>query len=231
MHPKPRAALIIGAGAGLSGSLARLFNREGVKIALAARNTDKLRALADETGAVTIACDAGQISDVKRAYSDAEAAVGPIDAAIYNPSRRVRGDFLSIDPAEVQAAIQVTAMGGMVMAQEAAKRMVPQGHGTILFTGASAGWKGFPKSTAFAMGKFALRGLAQSIARELQPQGIHVACINIDGGIQAPGSPSDPADMTRLDPDAIAETYWHLIRQPKSTWSTEVELRPAAERF
>jgi NAD(P)-dependent dehydrogenase (short-subunit alcohol dehydrogenase family) len=135
-------------------------------------------------------------------------------------------------PSEVERAIMVSAYGGFLVAREAAARMLPKRHGAILFTGASASVKGYPLSAPFAMGKFALRGLAQSMARELAPQGIHIGHFVIDGGIRNPGrtEPPDRPD-SMLDPDAIAASYLHLLQQPRSAWAWEIELRPWVERF
>jgi len=151
---------------------------------------------------------------------------------VYNPSARVRGPLVELDPEAVEAALKLTAFGGFLVGQAAARAMLPAGKGTILFTGASASVKGYARSAPFAMGKFALRGLAQSMARELQPVGIHVAHVVIDGGIRNPGraEPPDKPDSL-LDPEAIADSYLHLIRQPRSTWSWEIELRPWTESF
>jgi NAD(P)-dependent dehydrogenase (short-subunit alcohol dehydrogenase family) len=151
---------------------------------------------------------------------------------IYNASFRSRGPFVELDPADVERSLAVTAYGAFLVAQQAARRMLPKGHGAILFTGASASVKGYAQSAPFAMGKFALRGLAQSIARELHPHGIHVAHIVVDGGIKSARRaepPDKPASL--LDPDAIAATYLHVIDQPRSAWSWEVEVRPWVERF
>ncbi|MFK7943794.1 MAG: SDR family NAD(P)-dependent oxidoreductase [Paracoccaceae bacterium] len=227
-------ALIIGAGSGLSASLARLFQANGMKVSLAARDTAKLDALAAETGAAVYACDAGQHVDVVRLFEALDAGGAP-DVVVYNPSARVRGALVDLDPAAVQSAVQITAMGAFFAAQEAARRMIPAGQGAILFTGASAGVKGFARSTTFAMGKFALRGLAQSLARELHPQGIHVGHFIIDGGIRNParqgreGDPSRPDAL--LEADAIARSYWHFLEQDQSCWSWEIELRPWVETF
>jgi len=165
-------------------------------------------------------------------FSDVEAALGIPDVVVYNASYRTRGPFVELDPVEVAKSIEVTAFGGFLVAQEAAKRMLPHGHGAILFTGASASVKGYAQSAPFAMGKFALRGLAQSMARELQPQGIHVCHIVVDGGIRSerrPNPPEKPDSM--LDPDAIAQSYLHLLQQPRSAWAWEIELRPWLEKF
>jgi NAD(P)-dependent dehydrogenase (short-subunit alcohol dehydrogenase family) len=225
-------ALIVGVGDGLSASLARLLSREGYAVALAARNTDKLAALASETGATTHALDA---ADAEGTAALVDGMPGPLRVVVYNPSARVRGPIAELDPEGVRRALDVTAFGAFLTGQAAARRMLAQeaqdgARGTILFTGASAGVKGFPRSASFAMGKFAQRGLAQSMARELHPEGVHVAWINIDGAIGNPGT--DPgAPDSKLDPDAIAAAYLGLVRQPRSTWSEELTLRPWVERF
>jgi NADP-dependent 3-hydroxy acid dehydrogenase YdfG len=225
-------ALIVGAGAGLSASLARALSKDGIKVALAARTTEDLHDLAIEVQAETFACDAAKRSDVEKLFENLDATVGAPDIVIYNASHRTRGPFAELDPAEVETSIAVTAFGAFLVAQQAVRRMLPNGRGAILFTGASAGVKGYAQSAPFAMGKFALRGLAQSMARELHPQGIHVAHVVIDGGIKSTRR-AEPADKpaSLLDPDAIAQTYLHIIRQPRSAWATEVELRPWVERF
>src|SRR5712692_3717997 len=196
-------ALIVGAGAGLSAALARSCAGDGMEVVLAARDTQILAGLVAETGATAVACDATRAEDVERLF------------------------------AAVDNAIRVTAFGGFLVAQQAATRMVKQGHGTILFTGASASVKGYRNSSSFAMGKFALRGLAQSLARELQPQNIHVGHIVIDGGIAKQGDPraNERGPDGLLDPDAIAATYLSLHRQPRSAWAWEIELRPWVENF
>jgi NAD(P)-dependent dehydrogenase (short-subunit alcohol dehydrogenase family) len=229
---KFNTALIVGAGAGLSASLARALAKDGIRVALAARTTDDLDALARETGARAFACDATKQAEVEKLFTDVEAAGGAPEIVIYNASFRTRGPFIELDPAAVERSIAVSAFGGFLVAQQAARRMVPKKHGAILFTGASASVKGYAQSAPFAMGKFALRGLAQSMARELAPQGIHVAHIVIDGGIKSArrGEPAD-APASLLDPDAIADTYLHVIRQPRSAWAWEIELRPWLEKF
>jgi NAD(P)-dependent dehydrogenase (short-subunit alcohol dehydrogenase family) len=226
-----RKALIVGAGAGLSAALARAFAREGLAIALAARTPDDLRALAADTGAQVFACDASRRADVERLFAELDAQGAP-DVVAYNASYRTRGPFVELDADEVEKSLRVSALGGFFVAQAAARRMLPQGHGAILLTGASASVKGYAQSAPFAMGKFALRGLAQSMARELAPQGIHVAHVVVDGGIRSDRR-QEPADKpdSLLDPDAIAETYVHLLRQSRSAWSWEIEVRPWVERF
>jgi NAD(P)-dependent dehydrogenase (short-subunit alcohol dehydrogenase family) len=227
-----RTALIVGVGAGLSASLARTFAKAGMTVALAARRPADLAALAKETGGKAFACDATKSAEVEKLFDDVEAAVGAPDVVVYNASFRTRGPFVELDPADVEKALAVTAFGGFLVAQEAAKRMLPNGHGAILFTGASASVKGYAQSAPFAMGKFALRGLAQSMARELWPRGIHVAHVVVDGGIRS-ARRVDPPDRpdSLLDPDAIAQTYLHLIQQDRSAWAWEIELRPWVESF
>jgi NAD(P)-dependent dehydrogenase (short-subunit alcohol dehydrogenase family) len=229
---KQDKALIVGAGSGLSASLARALAGEGIKVALAARTPGDLEPLARELGARAFACDASVRPEVDKLFADLDASFGAADIVIYNASFRSRGPFVELDPADVERSLAVTAYGAFLVAQQAARRMLPKGHGAILFTGASASVKGYAQSTPFAMGKFALRGLAQSMARELHPHGIHVAHIVVDGGIKSARRaepPDKPASL--LDPDAIAATYLHVIHQPRSAWSWEVEVRPWVERF
>ena len=232
MTEKYSKVLIVGSGSGLSASLTNLFAREGFKIALAARNKEKLAPLCSQTGAAAFSCDASDPDQVSRLFQDVENKIGAPDVVVYNASARARGPFISLDAVEVETAIRVSAFGGFLVGQQAARRMVPLGHGAILFTGASASVKGYAQSAPFAMGKFALRGLAQSMARELAPLGIHIAHFIIDGAIRNPGRmepPESPDSM--LDPDAIAANYLHVLHQPRSAWTWEMELRPWVERF
>ena len=225
-------ALIVGAGSGLSAALARLFAKNGLAVALAARNTDKLAALCAQTGAVAHRCDATQADDVAGLFEAVSAGQGDPEIVVFNASARVPGPIADLDPAAVANAIAISAFAGFLVAQQAVRRMLPRASGTILFTGASASVKGYPRSAAFAMGKFALRGLAQSLVRELAPQGIHVAHFVIDGGIRSAvrTNPADNPDSL-LDPDAIAQTYWNVINQHRSAWTWEIELRPWVESF
>ncbi len=225
-------ALIVGAGAGLSAALARRFAQEGMRIALAARSAEKLSGLAAETGARAYAADCSEPSGVDQVFSAVAADIGAPDLVVYNPSFRTRGPIAELDPADVERALRVTCFGGFLVGQAAARGMLAKGHGTILFTGASASVKGYANSAAFAMGKFGLRGLAQSMARELSPKNIHVAHFVIDGAILPPGgADGDPSMDSRLRPDAIAETYLQIHRQHRSAWTSEVELRPWVESF
>ena len=230
--PKYKTALIVGAGEGLSASLARVLAREGIKVALAARKVEKLGALCTETGARAFACDATNAEDVERLFGLVEREIGVPDVVVYNASGRARGAFADLAPADVAQAIAVSAFGGFLVAQQAVKRMLPNRHGAILFTGASASVKGYAQSAPFAMGKFALRGLAQSMARELSPQGIHIAHFVIDGGIRS-AVRTEPADRpdSMLNPDAIALSYWNVLQQPRNAWTWELELRPWVEKF
>lgn len=223
-------ALVVGVGSGLSASVARRLAAGGHSVHLVARNIEKLAPLRDEVGGTLWQADATDADAIRAVVDGIE---GRLDVAVYNPSARVRGPLAELEPAEVRRALEVTAFGAFLTGQAAARRMLRQDgpvRGTILFTGASAGVKGFPQSAPFAMGKFAERGLAQSMSRELHPQAIHVAWINIDGGIRSPARGPDP-DAAMLDPDAIAEAYMALVAQDRSVWSHELTLRPWVERF
>jgi NAD(P)-dependent dehydrogenase (short-subunit alcohol dehydrogenase family) len=227
-----KSALIVGAGAGLSASLARAFAKEGMQVALAARAPDKLARLAQDIGARVFECDASQRFDVDTVFAALDDAKATPDVVVYNASYRTRGPLIDLDPAEVEKAISITAFGAFLVAQAAVRRMQPNCHGMVFLTGASAGVKGYAQSAPFAMGKFALRGLAQSMARELSPQGIHVAHVVVDGGIRSARrqeAPDNPDSL--LDPDAIAESYLHLLHQPRNAWSWELEVRPWVEKF
>jgi NAD(P)-dependent dehydrogenase (short-subunit alcohol dehydrogenase family) len=224
-----KTALIVGAGNGLSASLARLLSREGLTVALAARDADKLKSLCEETGAKAFGCDAQDEGQVARLFETLDRQLGSPDVVIYNASARARGPLATLDPEEVRRTLIVSAFGAFLVAQRAAIRMLAKSSGAILFTGASASVKGYPESAPFAMGKFALRGLAQSMARELAPKGIHVAHFVIDGAIRPRGRADSNDSM--LDPDAIAQAYLNVLRQPRSAWTWEVELRPWVERF
>ena len=223
-------AVIVGAGHGLSAALARMLAEQGWQVVLAARDVSKLSALVADTGARAVACDASKPEQVEALFADVDAAEGAPNLVVFNPSRRVPGPFVDIDAGAVAAALMTTAFGGFLVGQAAARRMLARGSGSILFTGASASVKGYPKSAAFAMAKFALRGLAQSMARELAPQNIHVAHFVIDGGIRKPANLDDDGDKT-LHPDAIAGSYLAVHQQPRSAWTWEMELRPWVETF
>ncbi|HKX09438.1 MAG TPA: SDR family NAD(P)-dependent oxidoreductase [Stellaceae bacterium] len=226
-------ALIVGTGSGLSASLARLFAKSDMKVALAARKPPKLEALARETGARVYACDASSRSGVPALFKSVTADLGAPDLVVYNPSYRTRGPLTELDPVEVEKALMVTCYGGFLVGQAAARLMLERGHGSIQFTGASASVKGYAQSAPFAMGKFGLRGLVQSMARELAPKNIHVAHFVIDGGIKQQNDTrlAQRGADGMLEPDAIAETYLNIHRQHRSAWTWEVELRPWVETF
>ena len=226
-------ALIVGAGPGLSSSLTTLLIRNDFRVALAARNIDKLSTLEETLNVDVYPCDASSIDQVRSLFQTLDKTLGTPDLVIYNPSARVRGGIVEVDPEDTQKAINITCFGAFLVAQEAAKRMVERGSGSIFFTGASASVKGYANSSVFAMGKFGLRGLAQALARELQPKNIHIGHFVIDGGIKADHRPerNDPGDDSMLDPDSIAETYLQFHRQHRNSWSWEIELRPWLENF
>jgi NAD(P)-dependent dehydrogenase (short-subunit alcohol dehydrogenase family) len=227
-------ALIVGVGDGLSAALARCFAGAGMKLALAARQTGKLDALVAETAGRAYTCDVGHRDQVDALFADVTRDFGVPDVVVYNPSYRTRGALVELDPDEVEKTLMITCFGGFLVGQAAAKGMLGRGSGSILFTGASASIKGYVNSAPFAMGKFGLRGLAQSMARELAPKNIHVAHFIIDGGIEKPtgdaraaGRPPDAL----LKPEAIAENYLAIHRQNRSAWTWELELRPWVETF
>jgi NAD(P)-dependent dehydrogenase (short-subunit alcohol dehydrogenase family) len=219
-------ALILGAGPGISAAFAEALLVDGFQVALAARNPGKLRPLAEALGAKPFEADAASQSSVIRLFDEVDRSLGSPEVVLYNPSARIRGELLNIDIAAAAAAIQTTAIGALVTAQEAARRMLPRGRGSLFFTGATAGIKGFARSSVFAMGKFAVRGLAQSLARELAPAGIHVVHFVIDGAV-VPGS-REPGAFT---PQAIARSYMAALHQPAGAWSWELELRSHTESF
>jgi len=221
-------ALIVGAGSGFSASLARRLSRAGYAVALAARDTQKLAGLVAATGVTTHACDAADPAQVAALFETKQAQEAEV--VLYNASFRTRGPITELDPADVRRTLEVCAFGAFLVAQQAARLMIPRGRGTILLTGASAGVKGYPRSAPFAMGKFALRGLGEALARELHPQGVHVVHIVVDGGIRS-AHRVDPGDDSLLDPDAIAEAAFAAIAQPRSAWSHEIAVRPWVETF
>lgn len=228
-----KSVLIVGAGLGLSSSLAKCCADRGMKVALAARNLDKLEAIARETDAELYQCNASSVDDVAELFAGLDASIGTPEMVIYNPSSRVHGPVQKLDPIKVQDALNITCYGAFLVAQQAAQRMLIQGHGSIFFTGATAGIKGFANSSVFAMGKFGLRGLAQSLARELHPKNIHIGHFVIDGGIHANHRPErqDDGNDRMLNPDDIAKSYLQFHRQHRSAWAWEIELRPWLENF
>ena len=226
-------ALIIGAGFGLSASIARLCSSIGMKVVLVSRNTDKLLDLSKKFDFELYNCDVSNIDQVYELFKSTDKLIGTPNLVVYNPSARVRGPITELDPASVKKAIDITSFGAFLVAQQATKRMLKRGSGSIFFTGASAGVKGFANSSIFAMGKFGLRGLAQALARELHPKNIHIGHFVIDGGIGKSiyyGNKGVSED-DKLDPDEIAKSYLEFHRQHRSSWSWEIELRPWMETF
>lgn len=222
-----RTALVVGAGKGISASFARAIANEGYAIALASRSG--AQHADDVPAALRVECDATDAAAVAALFARLDAELPPLEVVLYNPSLRVRGALVELPPEDVRRCLDVTAFGAFLVAQQAARRMLARGRGALLFTGASASVKGYARSAPFAMGKFALRGLAQSLARELAPQGIHVAHFVIDGAVRSRGA--DTGNDAQLDPDAVAAAYLQVLRQPRSAWSWEIELRPWVEPF
>ena len=221
------SVLIVGVGSGLSASLARLCASKDMKVVLVARNIDKLQDLKEEINAQTYKCNSSDIESVSNLFKETDKTIGTPNLVVYNPSVRLKGSITELDPKQTQEAINVTCVGAFLVAQEASKRMLKRKSGSIFFTGASASIKGFANSSVFAMGKFGLRGLAQSLARELHPKNIHIGHFIIDGGI---GRQSN-GNYEMINPDSIAKTYLQFHNQDKSAWSWEIELRTWIEKF
>ena len=221
------SVLIVGVGDGLSASLARLFSNQNMTVLLASRNIDKLKDLKEEINSTTYQCDSTNIENVSNLFLELDKTIGTPNLVIYNAAARIRGDISELDSIQTQKAIEVTCFGAFLVAKESAKRMLKRGNGSIFFTGATAGVKGFANSSVFAMGKFGLRGLAQSLARELHPKNIHIGHFVIDGGI---GRESD-SNYQMMHPDAIAQTYLDFYNQHSSAWAWEIELRTFKEKF
>jgi short-subunit dehydrogenase len=221
------SVLIVGAGNGLSASLAQFCASKGMKVVLAARNIEKLQNLKKEIGADTIKCDATNIKSVTSLFKKTDKIIGAPNLVIYNPSKSLGGSIVDLDPKKAHEAIDITCYGGFLVAQQAAKRMLKKKRGSIFFTGATASIKGFPESSVFAMGKFGLRGLAQSLARELHPQNIHIGHFIIDGGI----GQENYGSYKTIHPDEIAKVYLQFHNQDKSAWSWETQLRTSVEKF
>ena len=222
-----KAVLIVGAGSGLSASLARAFNSKGMKILLAARNIDKLDNLKKEIDALVFKCDSTENKSVQNLFLQTDSIIGTPEIVIYNPSLRIVKPFIEYDPDEMLQSIKVNSYGAFLVAHESVKRMLKLGKGNIFFTGSSASVKGFAKSASFAMGKFGLRGLAQSLARELHPQNIHVGHFVIDGGI----GKEPVGNYQMIHPDEIAKQYLNFYLQDKKSWSWEIEIRTNTEKF
>ena len=222
-----KAVLIVGAGSGLSASLARAFSSKGMKVVLAARNIDKLDSLKKEIDALVFKCDSTDNKSVQNLFLQTDSIIGTPEIVIYNTSLRIVKPFIEYDPDEMLQSIKVNSYGAFLVAHESVKRMLKIGKGNIFFTGSSASVKGFAKSASFAMGKFGLRGLAQSLARELHPQNIHIGHFVIDGGIG-----KEPiGNYQMIHPDEIAKQYLNFYLQDKKAWSWEIEIRTNTEKF
>lgn len=227
-----KTALVVGAGPGIGASVARALTRAGLKVVVAARNPDRLRDVAGASDAIALEVDATDPASVAHLFEQTEAAIGIPEVVLYNASGRVRGPVTDLDPELVRRSIEVSAFGAFLVTQQASKRLIPLGRGAILLTGATASVKGFANSASFAIGKFGLRGLAQSAARELAPKGIHVAHFVIDGSVRSQERPDPPeAPDSMLDPDTIAQSYLAILAQHRSAWSWEIELRPWVEPY
>jgi NAD(P)-dependent dehydrogenase (short-subunit alcohol dehydrogenase family) len=227
-------ALIVGVGPGLGASLARRFAQGGFAVAVAARDAGRLRTLAQEVGGRAYACDAADAASVERLFKEVERDLGAPGVAIYNAGAYAPGAVLEIEAAEFERCWRILCLGGFLVGQGAARGMAAAGRGTILFTGATASMRGGAGFANLAVGKFGLRAVAQSMARELGPKGIHVAHVIIDGQIRSERyahlEKQRPPDGL-LDPAAIADTFWHLHAQPRSAWTLELDLRPWVEKF
>jgi NAD(P)-dependent dehydrogenase (short-subunit alcohol dehydrogenase family) len=229
---------VVGVGPGLGAALARRFGKE-YAVALIARGEDKLVALATEiesaTGkALAVPADVSKAADITAAFDKVRHELGDVDALLCNAAMRPFGKLMDTKPSTFENTWRVSTFGAFLAAQEVVPAMLKRGSGTIIFTGATAGIKPFPTSAAFGPAKFAMRGLAQVMARDLQPQGIHVAYVNVDGAIDMPAIRERFPQLTEddmLKPSAIAETYWFLAHQDRSAWSHDVDVRPFKEKW
>jgi len=227
--------LIAGVGPGLGIALATRFARAGYRVAMLARSRDRLEAMAARAPdrLVAMACDLTDPAQVSATVEETERRLGPLVCAVFNAGAFRPGSILDIAPSDFEHCWRVGAFSGFLIGQSAARRMVARGSGTILFTGATASLRGGANFANLASPKFALRALAQSMARELGPRGIHVAHVIIDGQIGGTATSDDRSRLpdSRLEPDGIAEVYLDLHRQHRSAWSQEIDLRPWVERF
>jgi NAD(P)-dependent dehydrogenase (short-subunit alcohol dehydrogenase family) len=229
-------AVVIGVGPGLGASLARRFASK-YAVAINARTPDFLRELATDIrehggDALEVQADTSKAGEVHRAFELIRARLGEPEVVLFNAAAGPLGNINEISAEQFENCMRVNALGAFLCAKESVPSMISRGRGVLLFTGATAGVKAGARSVAFGPGNFAKRGLAQSLARDLGPKGIHVAWINIDGGIDLPHRQRPGASKEDLlSPDAIAETYWHIAHQDRSAWTMELELRPFKERF
>ena len=227
-----------GAGQGLGKSVARRFAREGYAVALAARNAERLSHLACEIGASAFPADLAVETEVGKLFRDVETRLGPIEAVAFIAATRVQGPFAQLAAGDFERVWRQSCLSGFLVGREAARSMLPRKRGSIIFTGASGSTRGRAQFAAFAAAKGGLRFMAQSMARELGPQGIHVASVLIDGAIDSERMWREHRSRMEelgadgaLHPDAIAETYWQIHAQQRSAWSHEVDLRPWKEPF
>lgn len=234
----PKVAAVVGVGPGLGAALARRFAREGYAVGLFARSESSLlpvRQEVEQAGgrAGHYVADAADEAALKSAFARMREELGAPEVCIYNAGTYVRAGLLELTPEQFESSWKIGCMGGFLTAREVVPAMLERGRGTLLFTGATASVRGTARFSAFAVGKFGLRALAQSLAREFGPQGIHVAHVVIDGMIDTQrGRSMAPGEAaTMLSPDALAETYWQLHSQDSSAWTQELDVRPAAEKF
>ena len=233
-----RVAFLTGAGPGLGASLVRRFAKE-YAVAVNARSESFVKSLGDEIRAsggtaLEVPGDIGDRDQVAGMFRSIRERLGPPDVLLYDAGSGALGTITEITPEQFEASWRVNAFGAFLCAAECTPDMISRGRGVMLFTGATAGVKAGARSVAFGPAKFAMRGLAQSLARDLGPKGIHVAWINVDGSIDIPGARGlKPSlqDPDFLKPDAVAETYWHLAHQDRSAWTMELEVRPFTEKF
>jgi NAD(P)-dependent dehydrogenase (short-subunit alcohol dehydrogenase family) len=233
-----RTLLVAGAGAGLGKSVAKRFAREGYAVALAARNAERLSNLASEIGAAAFPADLTDEAEVGKLFRDVEGRLGPIEAVAFIAATRVQGPIAELSAADFERVWRQSCFSGFLVGREAARTMLPRGRGSVIFTGASGSTRGRAHFAAFAAAKGGLRFVAQSMARELGPQGIHVATVLIDGAIDSERMRREHRSRMEalgadgaLHPDAIAETFWQIHSQQRSAWTHEVDLRPWKEAF
>jgi NADP-dependent 3-hydroxy acid dehydrogenase YdfG len=235
---KKPVAVAVGVGAGLGAALARRF-ASAYTVALVARGAGKLEELAGEIKAaggqaVAVPADVSKAGEIEAAFARIREEIGETDVLLYNAAMRPYGRLMETKPSTFENTWRVGAFGAFLCSQAVVPEMLARKSGVILFTGATAGIKPFPTSAAFGPAKFALRGLAQVMARDLGPQGIHVAYINVDGPIDMPAIHQMRPNIEQEDmlaPSAIAETYWHLAHQHRSAWTQELDVRPFKEKF
>lgn len=236
-NTKP-VAVVVGVGAGLGAALARRF-ADGYRVALIARKREFLEDLAAEIkgrggDALAVAANVADGGEIETAFASIRRELGPIDVLLYNAAMRPFGRLMETKPSTFENTWRVNAFGAFLCSQQVVPEMLEAGRGAIIFTGATAGVKPFATSAAFGPAKFAMRGLAQAMARDLGPKGIHVAYVNIDGPIDMPFIRQlrpDAKEEDLLKPSAIAETYWHVAHQDRSAWTQEVDVRPFKENF